>query len=138
MQFKATERVNGKLTRDGYMYILQKMLANDVSSCECILRRKGAQCKASIKLSILDEFIGQNSEHTHHPSQTQVEVTKGKASIKWKAEATGEKSQQTLAPELRNSKMGLLLIFLISMRLKERSAMHVRVREDHATQSSGS
>ena len=84
------------------MYVVKKMLANDASSQECILRRKGTQCKASIKLSILDEFIGQNHEHTHPPSQIQVEVTKAKTSIKRKAEATEETSQQILTSELRN------------------------------------
>ena len=106
MEFTTTERGNRKLIRDGYMYVFKKMLANDVSSWECILRRKGAQCKASIKLSILDEYIGQNNEHTHPPSQTQVEVTKAKASIKRKAEATEETSQQILASELRNISEG--------------------------------
>ena len=81
MEFTITERRNRKLIRDGYLYVFKKMLA-DVSSWECILRRKGAQCKASIKLSILDEFIGQNNEQTHFASQTQVEVTKAKATIK--------------------------------------------------------
>ena len=95
MEFTTTERGNRKLIRDGYMYVFKKMLANDASSWECILRRIGAQCKASIKLSIL--------EHTHTPSQTQVEVTKAKASIKRKAEATEETSQQILASELRNT-----------------------------------
>ena len=84
------------------MYVFKKMLTNDVSSWERILRRKGTQCKASIKLSILGEFIGQNHEHTHPPSQIQVEVTKAKTSIKRKAEATEETSQQILTSELRN------------------------------------
>ena len=82
MEFTITERRNRKLIRDGYLYVFKKMLADDVSSWECISRRKGAQCKASIKLSILDEFIGQNNEQTHFASQTQVEVTKAKATIK--------------------------------------------------------
>ena len=108
MEFTTTERGNRKLIRDGYMYVFKKMLANDVSSWECILRRKGAQCKASIKLSILDEFIGQNNEHTHPPSQMQVEVTKAKASIKRKTEATKETSEQILVSEQRNISEGLL------------------------------
>ena len=88
------------------MYVFKKMLANDVGSWECILSRKGAQCKASLKLSILDEFIGQNNEHTHPSSQTQVKVIKAKASIKLKAEASEETSQQILASELRNISEG--------------------------------
>ena len=73
---------------------------------KCILRQKGAQCEASIKLSILDEFTGQNNENTHPPSQTQVEVTKAKASIKRKAENTEKTSQQIFASELRNNSEG--------------------------------
>ena len=78
MEFTITERRNQKLIRDGYLHVFKKMLADDVSSWECILRRKGAQCPRSI----LDEFIGQNNEQTHLTSQTQVEVTKPKATIK--------------------------------------------------------
>ena len=84
MELKTTERGNGKLIRDAYTYILQKMLAIDVSSLECILRRKGAQCKASIKLSILDEFIGQNNDtsillHKHKSkSQKPKQVSNGR------------------------------------------------------------
>ena len=106
MEFTTTERGNRKLIRDGYMYVFKKMLANDVSSWECILRRKGAQCKASIKLSILEVYIGQSNEHKHRPSQTQVEFTKAKASIKRKAEATVETNQQILALEPRNISEG--------------------------------
>ena len=74
----------------------KKMLANDVSCWECILRRKGAKCNASIKLSTTDEFIGHNNDHTHPSSLTEVEITKVKASIKRKAEPTVETSQQIL------------------------------------------
>ena len=59
--------------------------------------------QASIKLSSLDEFIGQNNEQTHPPSQKKIEDTEAKASTKQKAEATEETSQQILAPELRKS-----------------------------------
>ena len=103
MEFTTKERGNRKLIRDGYMYVFKKMLANDVRSWEC---RKGAQCKTSIKLSILGEYIGQNNERTHPPSQTQVEATKAKASVKRKAEATEKTSQQVLASELRNISEG--------------------------------
>ena len=102
MEFTNTERRNQKLTRDGYMYVFKKMLANDVSSFECILLRKCAQCKAWIKLSLLDEFIGQNNEHIHSRSQTEVEVTKAKANIKRNTEASKETNQQILASELKD------------------------------------
>ena len=61
---------------------------------------------SKVEFTILDEFIGQINEHPHPPSQMQVEVTKVKASIKWKAEATEKTSQQILASELKNISEG--------------------------------
>ena len=40
-EFTATERGQGKLITDGYLYIFQKNLANDFASWKCVLRRKG-------------------------------------------------------------------------------------------------
>ena len=101
MELTETEKGQRKLIRNGYIYVFKKMLANEVSSWECILRRKGNQCKATIKLSPTDEFIDQMSEHTHAPSQTEVEVTKVKSRIKRKATKTLETPQQILGTELR-------------------------------------
>ena len=47
-----------------WIYVFRKMLANDSSNWECILRRKGNQCKATIKLSPTDEFIEPVNENT--------------------------------------------------------------------------
>ena len=49
---------------------------------------------------------GRITEHTHPPSQTEVEATKVKANIKSKAETTTETSQQILWTELRNVSEG--------------------------------
>ena len=68
MEFTKTEKGQRKLIQNGYIYVFRKMLANEVSSLECILRRKGNQCKATIKLSPTDEFIEQVNEHTYAPS----------------------------------------------------------------------
>lgn len=65
MEFTVTEKGQRKLLLNGYIYVFKKMLANDISCWECILRREDTQCNATVKLSILDEFIGQNNEHTH-------------------------------------------------------------------------
>ena len=102
MEFTKTEKGQRKLIRNGYIYVFKKMLANEVSSWECILCRKGNQCKATIKLSPTDEFIEQVNEHTHAPSQTEVEVTKVKSRIKRKATTTLETPQQILGTEQRN------------------------------------
>ena len=71
-----------------------------------VLRRKDAQCNATVKLSVTDEFLGRNNEHTHPPSQTEVEVTKVKTSIKRKAETAMETGQHILATELRTVSEG--------------------------------
>ena len=72
------------------------MLANDVRCFECELRRKGNQCKATIKLDIDGEIIGEVNLHAHAPSQRQVEVAKVKANTKRKAQTTTDTPQQIL------------------------------------------
>ena len=49
MEFTAIERGQRKQIKDGNLYILQKNLANDFTSREYVLRRKG-HCKARVKL----------------------------------------------------------------------------------------
>ena len=87
--------------KDGYMYVFQKTLANDVKCYECVLRRKG-ECKAKIKLTPEDNFLNQLNEHTHLPSQTKIEVEKVKARVKERAENTNDTSHQILGAELQN------------------------------------
>ena len=82
MEITSTEKGKNKIARNGYLYVLKKMLANDVRCFECELRKKGNQCKAMIKLDIDDKIIGEVNLHTHAPSQTQVEVAKVKANSK--------------------------------------------------------
>ena len=74
-------------------------MANNLTSWECVLRRRG-QCKARIKLTVTDDFVEQTDEHTHPPNQTQCEVVKLKAGIKRQAEATFQTSQQIHANQL--------------------------------------
>jgi len=100
MEFTRTEKSQAKLIRNGYLYVFKKMLANDIKCYECVLRRKDGQCKALIKLDENDELVGQVNEHTHAPSQTQVEVAKVTAAIKRKAQTTTYMPQQILGTEL--------------------------------------
>lgn len=99
MEFTRTEKGARKLLNDGYIYIFQKNLANDLTSWECVDRRKG-QCKARVKLTIMDEFVQQVNEHTHPPSQVKCEVAKVTASVKLRAETSNDTSRQILAGEL--------------------------------------
>ena len=119
------------LIKDGYTYVFQKTLANDIKYYECFLRRKG-QCKENIKLSADDAFLNQLNEHTHPPplppSQTRVEATKIKARIKDRAGNTNDTSQQTLGAELQNvsEAAAVALHSLNNMRSNIR-----RQRDDH-------
>ena len=69
------------LIRNGFRYVFQKELSNNLQSWECVLRRKG-QCKAKIKLHMNGELVWKINEYTHPPSQDEIEVIKIKASIK--------------------------------------------------------
>ena len=101
MEFTLTERGSRMVIKDGYTYVFQKALANDIKCYECFLRRKG-QGKAKIKLSADDAFLNQLNEHTHPPSQTRVEAIKIKARIKDREGNTNDTSQQILGAELQN------------------------------------
>ena len=87
------------LIRNGFRYVFQKELSNNLQSWECVLRRKG-QCKAKIKLHMNGELVGVINEHTHPPSQDQIEVTKIKASIKQRPQATHDTTQHILGGAL--------------------------------------
>ena len=87
MEFTTIERGAIILIRNGFQYVFQKELSNNLQSRECVLRRK-RQCKAKVKLHRNDKLLGEINEHTHPPSQVQIEVTKIKASIKRRSQAT--------------------------------------------------
>ena len=59
MEFTTTERGARKFLKDGYTYLFKKQLANRITSWECELRRKG-ECRASVKLDELDNFVEQS------------------------------------------------------------------------------
>ena len=58
--------------------------------------------ESKIKLTPEDNFLNQQNEHTHLPSQTKIEVKKVKARVKERAENTNDTSQQILGAELQN------------------------------------
>ena len=101
MRFSFTEKGAIKLIRNGYQDVKQKDLANGLTSWECIELRKG-NCKAKVKLNIIDDYVEQVQEHTHAPSATRYELTKVRASIKRNASTTHDTTQQILGTELAN------------------------------------
>ena len=99
MEFTTTERGARMLIRNGFRHVFQKELSNNLQPLECALQRKG-QCKAKIKLHMNGELVGVINEHTHPPSQDQIEVTKIKASIKQRPQATHDTTQHILGGAL--------------------------------------
>ena len=101
MEFTTIERGARMLIRNSFRYIFQKELSNNLQSWKCVLQGKG-QCKAKVKLHMNGELIGEIDEHTHPPSEVQIEVTKIKASIKRRPQATHDTPQQILGAALQN------------------------------------
>ena len=89
------------LIGNGFRYFFQKELSNNLQSREFVVRRKG-QCKAKVNLHMNGELVGEINEHTHPPSQDQIEITKIKASIKRESQATHDTPQQILGAALQN------------------------------------
>ena len=69
MEFTTTEKGNRKLIHEGYMYVFQEKLANDVTSWECEKRSRG-ECKAKIKLDEAGNFLKRINNDAHAPSDT--------------------------------------------------------------------
>ena len=92
MEFTQTEKGQRKAIRHGYMYVFH--MANNLTSWECVLRKRG-QCEARIKLTATDDFVEQTNEHTHPPNQTQCEVVEG-----WRRLVSNVKQKQL--SKLRN------------------------------------
>ena len=94
MEFSFTGRGARKLIRNGYQYVKQKDLASELTSWECIERRKG-NCKAKVKLTAINDFVEQMQEHTHASSATRCELTKVCASITELANLTPTAAEQS-------------------------------------------
>ena len=99
MDFIFIERGARKLIRNEYQYLKQKDLANGLISRECIEHRKG-NCKAKVKLNVINGFLEQVQEQTHAPNATRSELTRVYVSVKKKASAMHDTTQQILGTEL--------------------------------------
>jgi len=101
MEFVTSQKRNRKIINNGYVYVFQKDLANDVRSYECELRRNKQQCKAKIKVDIHENIIGTFNEHTHPPSDTVCEVNRIKSRIRDLSYITQNPPQQILGEALQ-------------------------------------
>ena len=101
MEFTTTECGTRKLLKDGYIHLFKKNLGNGITSWECELRRK-SECRASIKLDELHNFVEQVNEHAHPPSATKCEATKIKESIKRRARDSLDDPREIVSAEVQN------------------------------------
>ena len=69
MEFTTAERGARKLLKDGYINLLKKL-------CKWNNFVGVRECRASVKLDELDNFVEQVNEHAHPPSATKCEKTK--------------------------------------------------------------
>ena len=83
-----------------YIYF-KKSLPNGITSWECELRRKG-ECRASIKLDELDNFVEQVNDHTHPPSVAKCQTTKVKENIKRRARDRLDNPREIVSAEVQN------------------------------------
>ena len=56
MEFVTSQKKQRKIIHEGYVYVFQKDLENDIRSFECV--------------NLLDDIIDQVNEHTHPPSNS--------------------------------------------------------------------
>ncbi|XP_068246839.1 uncharacterized protein [Palaemon carinicauda] len=89
MEFVKGERGKMKLIYEGYIYVEQKELANNVTSYECEKHRHN-NCKAKVKVCE-NEVVGYVNDHTRR------EVLLVKQEIKAKSIATEETAQQIIS-----------------------------------------
>ena len=98
MEFTFSSINQPQLIDGGYLYSMQKDLANGALSWECIYRKRGI-CKARLKI-LNGEIIDRTNEHTHAPSRAKVEATKIKHAMKRRAETTLDPTHRIISDTL--------------------------------------
>src|SRR5215470_1456834 len=101
----ATTRGKNKILLNGYLYVKQKDLANNLVSYECELRRGSgrgnSQCKAKVKLNADLTVVGYVNEHTHGPNEGRGEMLLVRERMKRRATDSEETPQQIIGEELQ-------------------------------------
>lgn len=84
-----------------YIDLLLKNLANGIVLWEWELKRE-RECRASIKLEELYNFVKQFNGHTHPPSASKCETTKVKENIKRRACNSLDNPREIVSVEVQN------------------------------------
>ena len=82
MEFITSNKGSLKLLYQGFSYVKQKDLVDNVVSYECVRRRSAnGTCKARIHIRD-DEVVGEVGDHTHQPNPAGTETLKVVAAMK--------------------------------------------------------
>ena len=100
MEFITSNKGSLKLLYQGFSYVKQKDLVDNVVSYECV-RRRSANGKCIARIYIRDDEIvgevGDHSHHTHQPNPAGTETLKVVAAMKHRVRTTQETPQQIIA-----------------------------------------
>ena len=93
MEFITSNKGSLKLLYQGFPYVKQKDLVDNVVSYECVRRRSAnGTCKARIHIRD-DEVVGKVGDHTHQPNPAGTETLKMVAAMKHRARTTQDTPQ---------------------------------------------
>ena len=93
MEFITSNKGSLKLLYQGFPYVKQKDLVDNVVSYECVRRRSAnGTCKARIHIRD-DEVVGKVGDYTHQPNPAGTETLKMVAAMKHRARTTQETPQ---------------------------------------------
>ena len=92
------EPTNGgrKLSKDGFLYIKNKVLTNERAYWKCAQRRSGNGSNVKITLDPAGKFVTQTHQHSHAADPEDNDLLKARARIKRSAKDTAEKTQNII------------------------------------------
>ena len=82
MEFTEATKGGRKLSKNGFLYIKNKMLTNRRTYWECAQRCSGNGCNVKITLDAADRFVAQTHQHSHAADPEGNNLFKARAGIK--------------------------------------------------------
>ena len=100
MEFIETTKGGRKLSKDGLLYIKNKMLTNERTYWECAQRCRGNGCNVKTTLDAADRFVAQTHQHSHGAHPEGNDLLKARAGMKRSAKDTAEKTQNIITANI--------------------------------------
>ena len=96
MEFIETTKEGKKLSKDGFLYIKNKIVTNGRTYWECVQRHNENGCNVKVTLDAAGRFVAQTHEHTHAADPEGNNFLKPRPGIKRSAKDTAEKTQNII------------------------------------------